>query len=57
MLASILEFRDRVRTRLYRTYAALEMGELEKRGLPVRKVHRVLWMTFEHEAFHVEAGL
>lgn len=57
MLASILEFRDRVRTRLYRTYAALETGELEKRGLPVRKVHRVLWMTFEHEAFHVEAGL
>jgi hypothetical protein len=36
---------------------ALETGELEKRGLPIRKVHRVLWMTFEHEAFHVEVGL
>ena len=56
-LASILEFRDRVRTRLNRTYAALETGGLEKRGLPIRRVHRMLWMTFEHEAYHVEVGL
>ncbi|CAG8613079.1 621_t:CDS:2, partial [Acaulospora colombiana] len=32
----------------------LESGELETKGVPIRKAKRVLWMTFEHEAFHVE---
>ena len=56
LLDSILEFRNRVRARLNRTYSALETGELKERGLPIRRVQRALWMTFEHEAFHVEVG-
>ncbi len=57
LLDSILEFRNRVRARLNRSYTALETGELERRGLPIRRVQRGLWMTFEHEAFHIEVGL
>ena len=55
-LESILAFRDRVRDRLRSVYSRLESGELEKKGVPIRKAKRVLWMTFEHEAFHVEVG-
>jgi len=53
-LETILAFRDTVRTRLRSVYARLNSGELSKAGIPVRKVQRVLWMTYEHEAFHAE---
>lgn len=56
-LDSILAFRDRVRARLRSVYERLESGDLEKQGVPTRKAQRVLWMTYEHEAFHVETLL
>jgi L-histidine Nalpha-methyltransferase / hercynylcysteine S-oxide synthase len=49
-LESILDFRNRVRARVARLYDEFESG---KRQL-TRKAARVLFMTFEHEAWHAE---
>ncbi|KAG9303392.1 hypothetical protein G9A89_013718 [Geosiphon pyriformis] len=49
-LESILEFRDLVRQRLLKVY--------ESHGENMtRRLGRVLWMTFEHEAMHLETIL
>lgn len=55
-LESILAFRDRVRARLQSVYARLSSGDLASAKIPTRKAQRVLWMTFEHEAFHIEVS-
>lgn len=52
VLQEILDFRDRVRARLLALYDEIDTG---KRVLS-RRVGRILWMTFEHEAFHVEVS-
>ncbi|THH16530.1 hypothetical protein EW146_g4127 [Bondarzewia mesenterica] len=52
-LSSILDFQSRVRDRLQNLYTDLESG---KRTL-TRKIARVLFMTLEHEGFHVETLL
>ncbi|KAK4683845.1 L-histidine Nalpha-methyltransferase / hercynylcysteine S-oxide synthase, partial [Tremellales sp. Uapishka_1] len=52
-LTEILGFRDRVRARLRSIYDALESGEMEF----TRRVARVIWMTYEHEAMHAETLL
>jgi formylglycine-generating enzyme required for sulfatase activity len=52
VLREILDFRDRVRARLLALYDDIDTG---KRILS-RRVGRILWMTFEHEAFHVEVS-
>lgn len=57
VLEAILAFRDRVRTRLRSVYERLLSGDLSKAGISARKAQRVLWMTYEHEAFHVETLL
>lgn len=49
-LGSVLAFRDRVRARLMRLYDDIDTG---KRTLD-RHVGRMLAMTHEHEAWHVE---
>lgn len=49
-LDEILEFRDRVWERTRALYADIESG---KRQL-TRKVARVLFMVFEHQAYHTE---
>ncbi|KAG8859914.1 hypothetical protein FRB91_005784 [Serendipita sp. 411] len=56
-LESILSFRDRVRIRLKSVYGKLDSGELSTKGIFEKKAMRVLWMTYEHEAFHVETLL
>ena len=52
VLREILDFRDRVRARLLALYDDIDSG---KRVLS-RRFGRILWMTFEHEAFHVEVS-
>jgi len=52
-LNSILQFRSRVRARLSKLYDDFDTG---KQTL-TRKVGRVLFMTFEHEALHAETLL
>ena len=49
-LGSILEFQSRVRARLLQLYDDLDSG---KKTLN-KATGRVLFMTFEHEAFHAE---
>jgi hypothetical protein len=49
VLREILEFRDRVRARLFALYDEIDNGKVL-----TRRLGRILWMTFEHEAFHVE---
>jgi hypothetical protein len=51
-LASILAFRDRVRTKLARVYA--EVGE--DRRVMDRGLARTLMMCLEHEGWHIEVG-
>lgn len=46
-------FRDRVRQRLLDLYSSIEDGTTPF----TRRTGRVLWMTFEHEAFHAETLL
>lgn len=50
---SILEFRKTVRARLLKVYDDIDSGKLTLN----RKVGRVLFMTFEHEALHAETLL
>lgn len=52
VLREILDFRDRVRARLFALYDDIDNG----RKILTRRMGRILWMTFEHEAFHVEVG-
>ncbi|KAF5344893.1 hypothetical protein D9758_011590 [Tetrapyrgos nigripes] len=52
-LSSIQQFKARVRARLLGLYEDINGG---KRTL-TRKVGRVLWMTYEHEALHAETLL
>lgn len=52
-LQEILSFRDRVRQRVLSVYDDLENG---KRPF-TRRTGRILWMTYEHEAFHAEVSL
>ncbi|KAJ3731182.1 DUF323 domain-containing protein [Lentinula guzmanii] len=52
-LNSILQFRSRVRARLLQLYDDFGSGKLTL----TRKMGRVLFMTFEHEAFHAETLL
>ena len=49
-LSVILSFKERVRERLARLYANLSSGTTQL----TRKVARVLFLTFEHEALHAE---
>ncbi|KIO25639.1 hypothetical protein M407DRAFT_236775 [Tulasnella calospora MUT 4182] len=58
-LEEVLAFRDRVRARLTRVY---EEHGIERKGEPgvrdfPRALARVLWMTWEHEAWHAETIL
>ncbi|KAG8923205.1 hypothetical protein FRC01_013058 [Tulasnella sp. 417] len=58
-LEEVLAFRDRVRARLirvYEEYGVERKGESTIRDFP-RALARVLWMTWEHEAFHAETLL
>ncbi|KAF7299791.1 hypothetical protein HMN09_00985100 [Mycena chlorophos] len=52
-LAAILQFQTRVRARLLNVYADIDSGKLVLN----RKVARVLFMTYEHEALHAETLL
>ncbi|KAJ3534821.1 hypothetical protein NMY22_g6757 [Coprinellus aureogranulatus] len=52
-LQSILEFQTRVRTRLGKLYDDLSSGRVAF----TRKIARVLFMTLEHEAMHLETLL
>lgn len=52
ILCEILDFRDRVRARLFALYDEIDNGG----KVLTRRLGRILWMTFEHEAFHVEVG-
>ncbi|KAF9645796.1 DUF323 domain-containing protein [Thelephora ganbajun] len=52
-LSSILGFKSRVRQRLLKVYSDIASGKIEM----TRKVGRVLFMTWEHEAFHSETML
>ncbi|KAJ7080553.1 hypothetical protein C8R44DRAFT_653560 [Mycena epipterygia] len=52
-LVSILQFQARVRARLMKLYENIEAGNRSM----TRKVGRVLFMTFEHEATHAETLL
>ncbi|THU80951.1 hypothetical protein K435DRAFT_972551 [Dendrothele bispora CBS 962.96] len=52
-LSAILQFKARVRSRLLQIYDDVDTG---KRTL-TRKMGRVLWMTYEHEAMHAETLL
>jgi hypothetical protein len=52
VLREILAFRDRVRARLFALYDEIDNGG----KVLTRRLGRILWMTFEHEAFHVEVG-
>ena len=51
-LSSLLDFKSRVRQRLLKVYSDVASGKLEM----TRKVGRVLFMTWEHEAFHSEVS-
>ena len=50
---AILKFQSAVRTRLMKLYDDIDSGEIPL----TRKVARVLFMTLEHEAMHVETLL
>ncbi|KAF8214994.1 DUF323 domain-containing protein [Mycena galopus ATCC 62051] len=52
-LVSILQFQSRVRARLLKLYEDIDAGSRSM----TRKVGRVLFMTFEHEALHAETLL
>ncbi|KAJ7755089.1 hypothetical protein B0H14DRAFT_2978755 [Mycena olivaceomarginata] len=52
-LVSILQFQARVRARLLKVYQEIDAGSRTM----TRKVGRVLFMTFEHEAMHAETLL
>ncbi|THH27007.1 hypothetical protein EUX98_g7189 [Antrodiella citrinella] len=52
-LENILEFQDRVRGRVLKLYDDIESGKVTL----TRKIARVLFMTFEHEALHAETLL
>ncbi|KAJ7464785.1 hypothetical protein B0H11DRAFT_2051390 [Mycena galericulata] len=52
-LVSILQFQARVRARLLKLYEDVDAGT----RVMTRKVGRVLFMTFEHEALHAETLL
>ncbi|KAF7364840.1 DUF323 domain-containing protein [Mycena venus] len=52
-LVSILQFQARVRARLLKLYDDIDAGNRSM----TRKVGRVLYMTFEHEALHAETLL
>ncbi|KAG0703747.1 hypothetical protein DFH29DRAFT_1040649 [Suillus ampliporus] len=52
-LHSILTFRNRVRERVRKLYSDIAEGKISL----TRKVARVLFMTFEHEGFHLETLL
>ncbi|KDQ62677.1 hypothetical protein JAAARDRAFT_121841 [Jaapia argillacea MUCL 33604] len=52
-LASILDFQSRVRARVMKLYADVDAG----RVVMTRKIARVLFMTLEHEGFHIETLL
>lgn len=51
-LQEILAFRDRVRQRVLDLYDDLESGKRAR----TRRTDRILWMTYEHEAFHAEVS-
>lgn len=51
-LSTLLDFKSRVRQRLLKVYSDIASGKLQM----TRKVGRVLFMTWEHEAFHTEVG-
>ncbi|KAJ9094912.1 hypothetical protein QFC19_007768 [Naganishia cerealis] len=53
VLNEILSFRDRVRARLIALYDDIDTGK----KVLTRRMGRILWMTHEHEAFHVETLL
>ncbi|CAG8490925.1 27888_t:CDS:2 [Dentiscutata erythropus] len=50
-LSSILEYQDKVRQRLLRIYDAYKDKQIP------RSLGHVLWMSFEHEAMHIETFL
>ncbi|CAG8500498.1 10376_t:CDS:2 [Cetraspora pellucida] len=50
-LSSILEYQDKVRQRLLRVYDTFKDKQIP------RSLGRVLWMSFEHEAMHLETFL
>ncbi|KAJ7069428.1 DUF323 domain-containing protein [Mycena amicta] len=52
-IVSILQFQTRVRERLMKLYADIDTGKVPL----TRKVGRVLFMTYEHEAMHAETLL
>ncbi|RPD62283.1 hypothetical protein L226DRAFT_532692 [Lentinus tigrinus ALCF2SS1-7] len=52
-LASILQYQSRVRERVVNLYRDIDSGKVTL----TRKIARVLFMTLEHEAFHVETLL
>ncbi|KAF9464118.1 DUF323 domain-containing protein [Collybia nuda] len=52
-LTSIIQFQTRVRARLFQIYDDLQTGKITM----TRKIARVLFMTFEHEALHAETLL
>ncbi|KAG5341084.1 hypothetical protein C0989_011676 [Termitomyces sp. Mn162] len=52
-LTSILQFQTRVRARVLKLYADIDSNRISL----TRKVARVLFMTFEHEAHHAETLL
>ncbi|ESK95188.1 duf323 domain-containing protein [Moniliophthora roreri MCA 2997] len=52
-LISILQFSTRVRARLLKLYQDIDTGAKEL----TRRVGRILWMTYEHEALHAETLL
>ncbi len=50
--SDILDYRDRVRARLLKVYDDVESGQLKMS----RRMGRVLFMVFEHEAMHAEVS-
>ncbi|KAL0960797.1 hypothetical protein HGRIS_005816 [Hohenbuehelia grisea] len=50
---TILQFQERARQRLLRVYDDIDEGKMQL----TRRVGRVLFMTYEHEALHVETLL
>ncbi|KZT27456.1 hypothetical protein NEOLEDRAFT_1240390 [Neolentinus lepideus HHB14362 ss-1] len=52
-LASILDFQSRVRARLLKLYDDIESGKVKM----TKRIGRVLFITHEHEGFHIETLL
>ncbi|TFK52328.1 DUF323 domain-containing protein [Heliocybe sulcata] len=52
-VASIIDFQSRVRARVLKLYDDIESGAVKM----TRKIGRVLFMTHEHEGFHIETLL